>query len=90
MGNLLGAGGYLSVIEITETTGKWLPEADRTPEAIAAHWASIAIRRIVNTWPTPGRRRRICWQSRRFGLDKNWMGNSLNTVSNAVFEGRKP
>ncbi|MEE3048485.1 MAG: SDR family NAD(P)-dependent oxidoreductase [Pseudomonadota bacterium] len=40
---ILGAGaGTFSVIEITETTGKWLPEADRTPEAIAAHWASIA------------------------------------------------
>ena len=40
---ILGAGaGTFSVIEITETTGKWLPEADRTPEAIATHWASIA------------------------------------------------
>ena len=40
---ILGAGaGTFSVIEITETTGKWLPEAERTPEAIAAHWASIA------------------------------------------------
>ena len=40
---ILGAGaGTFSVIEITETTGKWLPEAERTPEAIAAHWTSIA------------------------------------------------
>ncbi len=36
-----GAGNY-SVIEITETAGKWLADDARTPEAIADNWAAIS------------------------------------------------
>jgi hypothetical protein len=35
-----GAGNY-SVIQITETAGKWLADDQRTPEAIAENWAAI-------------------------------------------------
>ena len=36
-----GAGSY-AVAKIVETEGMWLPEAEQTPEGIAAHWAQIS------------------------------------------------
>jgi len=35
-----GAGSY-AVAKIVETEGRWLPEAEQTPEGIAAHWDEI-------------------------------------------------
>ena len=36
-----GAGSY-AVAKIVETQGAWLPEAEQTPEGIAAHWERIS------------------------------------------------
>ncbi|MCH1611407.1 MAG: 3-oxoacyl-ACP reductase, partial [Luminiphilus sp.] len=36
-----GAGAY-AVTKIVETEGMWLPEAEQTPEGIAAHWGQIS------------------------------------------------
>ena len=36
-----GAGAY-AVAKIVETEGMWLPEAEQTPEGIAAHWGQIS------------------------------------------------
>ena len=36
-----GAGGY-AVARIVESRGTWLPEAEQTPEGIAAHWQDIS------------------------------------------------
>lgn len=40
---IMGAGaGVFAVIRIEESRGAWLPEAERTPEGIARHFAEIA------------------------------------------------
>jgi hypothetical protein len=40
---ILGAGaGTFAVSYIYETDGMFLPEADRTPEGVAANWSKIA------------------------------------------------
>jgi hypothetical protein len=40
---ILAAGaGAFAVAKIVETEGMWLPEADQTPEGIAANWAQIS------------------------------------------------
>jgi hypothetical protein len=36
-----GAGAF-AVAKIVETEGMWLPEAEQTPEGIAAHWSQIS------------------------------------------------
>jgi len=39
---ILGAGaGTFAVTRIVESAGVWLPQAEQTPEGIAAHWAEI-------------------------------------------------
>jgi hypothetical protein len=39
---ILAAGaGAFAVAKIVETEGMWLPEADQTPEGIAANWSQI-------------------------------------------------
>ena len=40
---ILAAGaGSFAVAKIVETEGMWLPEADQTPEGIAANWNQIS------------------------------------------------
>jgi len=40
---ILAAGaGAFAVAKIVETEGMWLPEADQTPEGIAANWSQIS------------------------------------------------
>ena len=48
-----GAGGFHAAF-VTMTRGIWLPEGERTPEAVAARWAEIADR-TCETAPDSGR-----------------------------------
>lgn len=52
-----GAGGYHAA-HVTMTHGVFLPEAERTPEGIAAHWAEI-IDRTGETVPESGREQSV-------------------------------
>ena len=40
--NLAAGAGAFAVAKIVETEGMWLPEADQTPEGIAANWPQIS------------------------------------------------
>ena len=52
-----GAGGFHAAY-VTMTQGKYLPEAERTPEGVAAHWAEI-VDRSGETVPESGREQSV-------------------------------